>query len=336
MKRNKKKIDVEAFVSGEIKRTTKLIQPKKKIPFVVTHHGKNIHLIETSSPLMTKFEQNFLLLSDVHFDNPSCNRAILSKLLREAVEKNAVIISCGDFLDLMQGKGDPRADKATLRSSLLSAAYFDRVIDETADYLCSDETNCAATHMAVLAEGNHESAWLKHRESDPTVHLARALKSRCNTQVEAGGYHGYIKLQVKIGTKGFQHTGLTIKYHHGSGGGGMSGGVLDARRMFTWVDADIIISGHNHASNLVGVQREVLSSQNGIFQIKQKYCEFIRIGTLKDEWHPSGWAVERGGYPMPCVQKWLRVFGNYEQVFSKNENRTRSAQRLNWEVTDAR
>ena len=59
--------------------------------------------------------QMFLLLSDLHIDNPKCDRRLLLKVLNEAVERNALILIFGDLFCLMQGKGDPRRSKADIR-----------------------------------------------------------------------------------------------------------------------------------------------------------------------------------------------------------------------------
>ena len=53
----------------------------------------------------------FLLLSDIHWDNPKCNRKLLKRHLDEAKEGGHPILINGDLLDLMGGKKDRRAIK---------------------------------------------------------------------------------------------------------------------------------------------------------------------------------------------------------------------------------
>lgn len=343
------KVDAVAFANGERYEpsSVKLIKPQVPFNWELEHHGRNIHVMSCKAPSVPAFEQWILLLSDVHIDNPGCHKPTLTRLLKQAVARKAAIFSNGDFLDLMQGFGDPRANKAALkvfRSALLSEHYFDSVVDSTADYLCSSECDYAGTNFICLGEGNHESGFQKRREIDVNGHLARAIKSRCVSSVAAGGYHGYLRVKVQVGTSGFQNLIFTMKHHHGSGGGGLSGGTLDARRVFTYVNADLAVMGHNHASNTVGLATEILTSTNGQYQIKNRFVEFVRIGTLKDEWHSSGWAVERGAGtgPAPICQKWVRLFVDYEYEDKQKDedgNTTRlrrSHPRINWEVTDAR
>lgn len=348
-KQHETKVDAIAFANGERYEASKVKLIKPKVPFnwEVEHHGRNIHVLNCSAPSVAKFEQWILLLSDVHIDNPSCQRHVLTRLLKQAVARRAAIFSNGDMLDLMQGFSDPRASKAALkvfRSALLSEHYFDSVIDSTADYLCSAECDYAGTNFITLGDGNHETGFQKRREVDCNAHLSRAIKSRCVSSVSAGGYHGYLRVKIKTGVNAFQYLTWTMKYHHGSGGGGLSGGTLDARRVFTYVNADLAVMGHNHASNQVGLATEVLSSAKGIYEIKQKFVEFCRIGTLKDEWHSNGWAVERGAGtgPAPICQKWVRLFIDYEYQNAERDEEgnmmktRRTIPRINWEVTDAR
>ena len=41
--------------------------------------------------------QRFLLLSDLHIDNPKCDRKLLLKVLNQAKEQNAIILIFGDL-----------------------------------------------------------------------------------------------------------------------------------------------------------------------------------------------------------------------------------------------
>jgi hypothetical protein len=75
----------------------------------LTKHSRNIHEVTCQSG------QEFLLISDLHWDNPHCNRGLLTNHLKEAQRRNAGVIVNGDFFCLMQGKGDPRRSKEDIR-----------------------------------------------------------------------------------------------------------------------------------------------------------------------------------------------------------------------------
>ncbi len=57
----------------------------------VTKHSKNVHAIECGRT------QEFLLLSDLHWDNPKCDRALLTNHLEEARRRGAKVLVNGDF-----------------------------------------------------------------------------------------------------------------------------------------------------------------------------------------------------------------------------------------------
>lgn len=296
----------------------------------VTHHGRNVHVVKVKASTSRGWEQWLYLRSDAHTDNAKADHALEVRHLKEAVERDAIIIDCGDALDLMCGVADRRQSKAMLRSSHLAAAYFDRVIEESAERYAP-----YSSHWAVLGTGNHETAWLKHHETDPTAHLVRAIKMHNReSPIAAGGWGGWVKVQVTLCNS---HMAWTLRYAHGgSAGGQMTFGTLDTRRMYSWIEgADMIAMGHTHDSNIVGISREYLESSNGVYEVRKRHCDFVRIGNFKDDWGDgsAGWAVEKNGGPKPTRAKWVRLFARHETVGEGREARGRV--RLAWEVFDA-
>lgn len=301
--------------------------------FTVAHHGRNVHVVDCDQAGgRGEWEQYLLLRSDAHSDNSKCDRKAEERHLSEARERGAIIVDLGDCLDLMCGVSDRRQSKSMLRSSQLAAAYFDRVIEEAAERYAP-----YSPWWAVLGQGNHETAWLKHHETCPTTNLVRAVKGlNRNSQMGAGGYGGWLKVRAHL-----HNTVLTwtLRYHHGSGGGAqMSMGVLDSRRMFSWVEgADMIAVGHNHHSNVVGIAREYLETRNGVYEVRHRHCDFVRCGTYKQDWGDGsgGWIVEKGPGPTPIRAKWVRLHLRWESEPARQGGRSRGAPRIAWDVSDA-
>ena len=77
----------------------------------------------------------FFLASDIHLDNPKCDRKLFARHLDEAKAKNAPALFFGDVFCLMQGSRDRRADKGSIRIGHLKGAYFDTVFEEGANFL---------------------------------------------------------------------------------------------------------------------------------------------------------------------------------------------------------
>jgi hypothetical protein len=202
---------------------------------------------------------------------------------------------------------------------------------------------CLTTHSGnffVRRDGiayvTGNSAWLKHHECDPTAHLVRAIKMlNPQSPIGAGGWGGWVKVQVQASNN---YMTWTLRYAHGgSAGGAMTFGVLDTRRMYSWIEgADMIAMGHTHDSNIVGISREYCESRNGKYEIRKRHCDFVRIGTMKDDWGTGagGWAVEKNGGPKPTRAKWVRLFIRYEMEPGINAKGV-SRPRLHWEVFDA-
>ena len=95
--------------------------------FTIKRKSRNTHQIGWKFPKTnTRFEA--LLLSDLHWDNPHCDRDLLTKHLMQAKRKNAPIIVVGDFFCLMEGKGDLRSSKNILPEHN-NDHYLDSVID---------------------------------------------------------------------------------------------------------------------------------------------------------------------------------------------------------------
>jgi hypothetical protein len=73
---------------------------------MITTHHRNSHTVDVGGK---KFK--LYLLSDIHWDNPHCDRVALKKHLTLAKEEGAKVAINGDFFCLMQGKYDPRRSK---------------------------------------------------------------------------------------------------------------------------------------------------------------------------------------------------------------------------------
>jgi len=179
----------------------------------------------------------FLLLSDIHWDNPKCDRKLLKRHLDEAKAGGHPILINGDLLDLMGGKKDRRANKETVRPEHQVVNYFDAVVADCAKFF-----KPYAELIHLIAYGNHETAIINHQEFDCLKTFAHLIG---RTEV-LGTYSGWVMYQFTTRKSSAQT--LRIKYHHGSGGGGIvTRGAIQFNRMATMVEGvDIIWSGHVH------------------------------------------------------------------------------------------
>ena len=149
-------------------------------------------------------KQMFLLLSDLHIDNPKCDRKLLTKVLNQALEKNALILIFGDLFCLMQGKGDPRRNKADIRPEHNKPNYIDAVVKDTASIL-----KPYAKNILLIADGNHETSIIKHIEVDPIDYLLNYLH-KYNPSIQHGGYQGFVRFVANARVKRVQSNYSTI------------------------------------------------------------------------------------------------------------------------------
>lgn len=112
--------------------------------------SRNVHIFDINLAKVGD-EQWFLLQSDVHWDNPKCDRKKFKKHLDEAVKKNAPILDFGDFFCAMQGKYDRRASKKDIRPEHQNESYLDALVSTASEYL-----KPYAKLLTVRGQGNHE------------------------------------------------------------------------------------------------------------------------------------------------------------------------------------
>jgi len=272
---------------------------------------RNVHQIKIDC---TKQKEHwFLLTADHHWDNPDSNQELIAKHLKEAKEKNAYVFMIGDFFCAMQGKYDRRSDKSKLREEHKKANYLDALVDTASDFLLPYRDN-----IAIIGQGNHETAILKNHETNLIERLVERLNTGLNKKVYCGGYGGYVKLQFcrqNIVTKT-----LNLKYFHGHGGGGpITKGVIQSSRQAMYMpDADIVISGHVHEQYTICYMQERLS-EKGKIHLKEQW--HIRMPTYKDEYKDGygGWHIETGKMPKPVGAWWMKCVYSRKEVKGKEE-----------------
>lgn len=245
-----------------------------------------------------------LLLSDLHIDNPKCDRALLTKHLEQAKAIDAPVFIFGDLFCAMQGKFDKRSSKSEMRPEHMKGNYLDALVHTTAEFFEPYK------HLIkVITPGNHETSILGRHETDLIERLAYALGC------ERGTYTGWIIWRFHI-AGGAVRT-MPMSYHHGYGGGGpVTKDVIQTSRKAVYLpDAKIVVSGHTHDRWIVPISR-VRLKQNGEQVLDEQL--HLKLGTYKDEYTPGkGWAIEKGMPPKPLGGAWLNFsYENNEVLYS--------------------
>jgi len=246
-----------------------------------------------------------LLLSDVHFDNPHCNRKLLKKHLDEAKQINAPILSAGDWFCAMQGKWDKRGNKDSILEENSKGNYLDSLVECTADFLAP-----YAKQFTLFAPGNHETSILKRHETNLTQRLVERVRAQNpESPIYAGNYSGWVKFQwLNNGDENYKASACNLWYHHGYGGGApVTRGLIQTARNQVYVsNADILWTGHIHNAYAVPIQRIQLSNNMTVIQKRSLH---ICTAGYKDEYGSGegGWHIERGGPPKPIGGAWITL-----------------------------
>jgi len=281
---------------------------KKDKRFSVKKVSEGIFFIDLFFEAKNKTKQDFwcLLRSDAHHDNPHSDNALELKHLNEAVRKDAFILDNGDSFCAMQGKGDPRASKDDIKEIHKKGCYLDSLVSTYADFLES-----YSNRILVMGKGNHETAVLKHRETDLNQRLVDTLNGRTGCGIQCGqianwiGIRAYSRDAKNRKVKLAKH--FWIYMFHGAGGGGpVTKGVIGANRMgVTHPDADIVATGHTHDSWFFTNARSRITHDGTEYIDEQLH---IKIPTYKNEYgvKDSGFHMEKGRPPKPLGAVWLK------------------------------
>jgi hypothetical protein len=265
----------------------------------ITRRAANVHTFDCEGK-----EAEFLLISDVHWDNPKCDRDLLTKHLKEAVERNAYIIINGDFFCLMQGKGDPRRSKDDIRPEHNKGNYLQAVVNDAVQWW-----KPYAKNLALIGYGNHETGVIKNLEFDALQMFVTLLNHECGTDVQAGGYGGAILFGIKHTTSLPHRMRFAMHYYHGSGGGGpVTKGVIQDQRIMAMVEGyDCTWQGHVH--ELYHHINIVTYLNRNDYMIRQRPVHQLRTATYKEEYQGGigGFHVEKGRPPKPLGGYWMKL-----------------------------
>ena len=245
--------------------------------------------------------RRILLISDLHWDNPYCDRQLLKRHLDEAVAGGHDILINGDLFCAMQGKYDGRRSKSDMRPEHNNAKYLDSLVETAAEWFAP-----YAQNIKIIGYGNHETSILKHCETDLIERLVTLLNANTKSSIEIGGYGGWVIYRFRRTDR--SSTPFKIKYFHGSGGGGVvTKGSIQFNRMMTMIEgADAIWMGHVHESMEMTYTMERLTQKDTIVL---RDVLMIRTPAYKEEYQDGskGWHIERGAPPKPLGGRWLEL-----------------------------
>ena len=267
---------------------------------------KNVHNIYLKG---TKVQ--IALLSDIHWDNPKCDRKLLKRHLDYCKKESIPIVIVGDMFCLMQGRGDNRRNKSDILPEHNNSHYLDSVVETAVEWWAP-----YAHLITVIGYGNHETAIIKWQETDILKRFVKMMNLKHDANINVGGYGGWIVYTVDIRKNKDSKKPKTCifkhKYFHGSGGGGIvTKGALNLTRALEMYEGmDIFSMGHIHENSSRNDVREILEFRTSSgYKLKHKQIHHCITGTYKEEYEDGskGWHVERGAPPKPLGGRILEL-----------------------------
>lgn len=271
------------------------------LPYTVERVNRSLLIVTIDIQSQVGFQQDFMLKTDDHWDNPKCKRDLLKRGLDEAKKRRAGVFGGGDLFCAMQGKYDKRSNKNDVREEHNNAQYLDSLVQTGVDWYSP-----YSDIMIAEGRGNHETAILKNHETDLTERLCSGISGKTGNQVHAMGYGYWVKFKLRRQT---QTKSFLMYVYHGSGGGGpVTKGVIQTNRRAVYLpDADIVFGGHIHEGWCVYLKRMRVTKSDRIIHDTQAH---VSGPTFKEEYSDGfgGWHIERGGPPKPLGFFWLRFY----------------------------
>ena len=265
--------------------------------------SRNLHQIN-----LDQTESKIALLSDIHWDNPKCDREKLKRHLDYCKEQAIPVFIAGDFLCLMQGKYDPRRSKKDVLPEHNKANYIDAVIEDAVDWWTP-----YANLLTVIGYGNHETSIIKNLETDPLQRFVDLLNYTNKSSVFTGGYGGWLVIKKQFETNTFMTK--MLKYFHGSGGGGVvtKGAINLTRALEMYENMDVFVMGHIHENSSRNDARDTIQYNPGkhYHELIQKQIHLAITGSYKEEYEDGfgGWHIERGAPIKPTGGRILTLHG---------------------------
>ena len=273
----------------------------------LTKVAKNLHTLSLS-----KEENRIALLSDLHWDNPKCDRKMLKRHLDYCLEHNIPVFINGDLFCLMQGKGDKRGNKSDILPEHNNAKYLDSIVETAVDWFSP-----YAHILTVIGYGNHETSIIKYQETDLLQRFVDLLNYKNKSSVYTGGYTGWLIIKYHVRTNTI--LSKTLKYAHGSAGGGIvtRGAINLTRALEIYENMDIFVMGHIHENSSRNDVRDAIHYNQGkrVYELTQKQIHLAITGTYKEEYGDGsqGWHVERGAPIKPIGGRILTLHGVCER-----------------------
>lgn len=203
-------------------------------------------------------------LSDIHLGNEKCDEKLLRATVADiAADPLAYVFLLGDMGEWINRK-DKRFDPARMPKWLHGAGD---IAKRQRERLIELLLPLKGKILAVV-EGNHERTIYQHTERDVYSTVAEAL--RVGDESLLLGPCGFVRVSFDRHGDGGKWVAIFFLTHGWWGGRLMGAGGLNLERIAGWVEADVVLAGHDHKRRAFSVSK-LRSTRYGVRAV-DVYC----------------------------------------------------------------
>ncbi len=231
-------------------------------------------------------EFHFTPLADPHLGNEACDeKSYIATVKRIQADPLGYWFGLGDYCDFINRK-DKRFDPESLPPWLHGHRDIAKLqVERSLDILKPVKDKCLA-----LLSGNHEEDMAVHEGRDVYATLVEELAPDGKQAEIEMGFSGFLLLRFHRASDKQGTWTLPIFLTHGWWAGRLMGnGALNLERLFGYVDARMVLAGHDHKQRAFTLTRLRARAQGGI-EHEVGYC--CSCGTFLD----GAKYAERRGY----------------------------------------
>lgn len=207
----------------------------------------------------------YAVFSDLHIGSKEFDGESLKRDLEKCKDNDAKVIINGDTMDLILMQDLKRASASRIKPE---EGQINQFIEEACEALIP-----YVAQLCIIAQGNHETAMIKHHGVDVLAWLIERLnREKKNGRIQEGHYQNFVRINFLDPKRGYKlGAKYTIYMSHGGGNSSapVTKGMIDFNRIAVANEADLYLMGHKH-NHLVTTMPSATVSEDDVIEVKNR------------------------------------------------------------------
>lgn len=221
-------------------------------------------LFTIEEPIRKGKVYQYAVFSDLHIGSKEFDGESLKRDLEKCKDNDAKVIINGDTMDLILMQDLKRASASRIKPE---EGQINQFIEEACEALIP-----YVAQLCIIAQGNHETAMIKHHGVDVLAWLIERLnREKKNGRIQEGHYQNFVRINFLDPKRGYKlGAKYTIYMSHGIGGSApVSKGMIDFNRIVVANEADLYLMGHKH-NHLVTTMPSATVSEDDVIEVRNR------------------------------------------------------------------